>query len=531
MKKLTLYILSILVLISSNSCNDEEFFTLTNPPEKPWLNLRDFERAPVGAYWLAFRKGNWNNLIGGQRLLKTTQGDNVQLLPGTSANIPFNEMYGRMATIEIDKTRNAFVTSYQIIASCNAALDFIGESGGNPFPNSSAADIENNLRRIEGELHFMRGYAYWVLTTIFLPPYESGETAGSRLLPLRLSFEDNFDGAKSPEMGTGPEIYDQILDDLTKAKSLLPERFNPSLHHPSYEFGRANKFTAAAMLARVYFMMDRDGEAIQELNYVIDQNGGDYDLSEDPIEAFNKDNNSRGKEVLWYALYYDPVSRVGPDELSSMTLRRQVTTGANTFQRCTWNQFTLSYNTLDNIGWMEDPLNGNYALTEEAMQDKRFNQLYRKLEGYNPDPNADSFFHETIHSEVVTPMVWCDKYYRGQQIGIMANIPVIRLAEMYLTRSLLRLRAGDATGATDDLNVVRLRAGIGPLPGSITEDAIDNERIKELGFEGDRIDYLRSAKKPIPGGDRGIPVEPFSSSSFVWTLPQSELDLNLNYRD
>jgi hypothetical protein len=285
------------------------------------------------------------------------------------------------------------------------------------------------------------------------------------------------------------------------------------------------------MLARVYFMMGRDTEAIQELDFVIDQNGGDYDLSEDPIEAFNKDNNNRGKEVLWYALYYDPVNRVGPDELSSMTLRRQVTTGSNTFQRCTWNQFTLSYNTLDNIGWMEDPLNGNYALTDEAMQDKRFNQLYRKLEGYNPDPNADPFFYETIHSEVVTPMIWCDKYYRGQQIGIMANIPVIRLAEMYLTRSLLRLRAGDASGATDDLNAVRLRAGIGPLPGSIDEDAIDNERIKELGFEGDRIDYLRSAKKPIPGGDRGIPDEPFSSSSFVWALPQSELDLNLNFND
>jgi hypothetical protein len=531
MKKLIIYFLSVLVLLSTNGCNDEEFFTLANPPEDPWLNLRDFERAPVGAYWLAFRKGAWNNLIGGTRLLKTTQGDNVQLLPGTSANIPFNEMYGRMANIEIDKTRNAFVTTYHVIASCNAALVFIAKSDGNPFPSASAADIQNNLRRIEGELHFMRAYAYWMLTTIFLYPYETGGTAGSRQLPLRLSFADNFEGAKAPPMGSGPEIYAQILDDLTKAKSLLPERFNSSMHHPSYEFGRANRFTAAALLAKVYFMMDRDAEALQELNYVIDQNGGDYDLSEDPIEAFNKDNNTRGKEVLWYALYYDPVNRIGPDELSSMTLRRQVTTGANTFQRCTWNQFTISYNTLAKIGWMEDPLNGNYTLTEEAMQDKRFNQLYRKLEGYNPDPNADPFVYETIHSEVVTPMVWCDKYYRGQGIGILANIPVIRLAEMYLTRSLLRFRSGDIGGATSDLNVVRQRAGIGPLQGAISEEAIDSERIKELAFEGDRVDYLRSAKKPVPGGDRGVPVEPFSSSSFVWMLPQSELDLNLNYRD
>ena len=529
MKKITLYILSILLLMSTNGCNDEEFFTLSNPPEDPWLKLNDFERAPVGAYFLAFRKGSWDNLIGGTRLLKSTQGDNLQLLPGTSANIPFNEMYGRMANIEIDKTRNAFVTAYQIIASCNTALDFIGENDGNPFPNASNADIENNLRRIEGELYFMRGYAYWILTSIFLPPYELGGNSESGLLPLRLSFEDNFEGAKSPEMGTGSEIYAQILVDLNKAKSLLPERFDASLHHPSYEFGRANRFTAAAMLARVYFMMERGEEAIQELDYVIDQNGGDYDLSEDPIEAFNKDNNGRGKEVLWYALYYDPVNRVGPDELSSITLRRQVTTGANTFQRCTWNQFTISYHTLGKVGWMEDPLNGNYTLTENALQDKRFNQLYRKLEGYNSNPDADPFIFETIHAEVKTPMVWCDKYYRGQEIGVLANIPVIRLAEMYLTRSLLRLRSGDTGGATNDLNMVRERAGIGPLLGDISEETIDNERIKELAFEGDRIDYLRSAKKPIPGGDRGVQVEPFSSGSFVWVLPQSELDLNLNY--
>lgn len=52
-----------------------------------------------------------------------------------------------------------------------------------------------------------------------------------------------------------------------------------------------------------------------------------------------------------------------------------------------------------------------------------------------------------------------------------------------------------------------------------------------MTYEGDSVDYLRSAKKPMAGGDRGVPAEPFSSASFVWALPQSELDLNLNYRD
>ncbi len=529
MKKIIIYLLVLGIFSGIQGCNDEEFFTLTNPPEDPWLNLRDFERAASGVYWLAIRKGAWNNLVGGTRLLKNTQGDNVQLLPGTSANIPFNEMYGRMAQVEIDKSRNTFVSCYQVIALANAALDFIAEHGGNPFPNATPSEIEHNLRRIEGELYFMRGYAYWILTTVFLPPYESGASSNQeRTLPLRLSFVDNFDGAKSPEIGTNAQIYEQVVADFQQAKSLLPERFDPSLHHPSYEFGRANRFAAAAMLAKIFFMMEMPNEALQELDYVIDQNGGDYDLSEDPIEAFNRDDNTRGREVIWYGLYYDPVTRIGPNELSSITLRRNV--GGSEFQRVTWNQFPFAYTTLERLGWMEDPLNGNFTSTAEALSDKRYQQLYHRLEGYNPDSGADPFVYETIHSEVQTPMVWCDKYFRGKTIGLLANTPLIRLAEMYLTRSLLRLRSGDANGATQDLNMVRERAGIGPLSGTITEEAIEIERIKELAFEGDRTDYLRSAKKPIPGGDRGVQVEPFNSMSFVWMLPQNELDLNLNLR-
>ena len=50
--------------------------------------------------------------------------------------------------------------------------------------------------------------------------------------------------------------------------------------------------------------MGRYDEALTELNYVIDQNGGDYDLSEEPIEAWNKTGIARGKETIrYYALW------------------------------------------------------------------------------------------------------------------------------------------------------------------------------------------------------------------------------------
>jgi len=529
--RILLFAISILTV---SSCDNEEFFTLDNPPEDPWLDIEQFERAPIGAYYQVFTGSSWNNMLGGTRLLKVCQSDLVQLLPGTSANIPFNEMYGRMSDLEIDKTFNAFRNSYRVIASCNDALRFIEENNGNPFPELSEDDVKNQVRRIEGELHFLRGYAYWMLSTIFLPPYELGGDNNDRILPYRTKFIPTFEGAKAPEIGSTQQIYDLVVSDFQKAKELLPERFVAGVHHPSYEFGRANRFAASAMLSKVYFMMGKDTEALSELNYVIDQNEGDYNLSEDPIEAFNKADGTRGKEVIWYALYYDPLANTSPSELTSINLQHYVAkNGGNTwpdgFKRVTWNQFTFSYHILEQINWMTDPLNGDYSLTEEALQDKRFQQLYRKLEGYNPDPEADPSKYETVHSQVTTPMVWSDKYYRGVTEGRLTNVPVIRLAEMYLTRSLLRLRAADAAGATSDLNIVRNRAGIGDLEGAITEEAIENERIKELAFEGDRTDYLRSAKVDIPPGDRDISAVPYNDESLVWVIPQAELDLNQGY--
>lgn len=41
-------------------------------------------------------------------------------------------------------------------------------------------------------------------------------------------------------------------------------------------------------------------EVLVEVNFVIEENGGDYDFFEDFIEAFNKIGVICGKEVIWY---------------------------------------------------------------------------------------------------------------------------------------------------------------------------------------------------------------------------------------
>lgn len=524
--------LAVLVLFFNITACSDEFFELEAPPEHPWVNnLNEFEKAAAGVYNQALRGAGWNSTIGASRLVKSTMVDVAQLLPGVIGAIPFNEMYYRLSDVENNKTAWSFRWGYHIIVNANAVLDFLAEHDGNPFPSIGPNDLQHNLRRVEGEMHFLRGWAYWHLATMFIPPYEAGGSNSDRIIPLRMHFDNNIVDAKTPTLGSTEEIYQLMVEDFTKAKSLLPERFDPALHHQAYQYGRANRFAAAAMLAKVYFAMDRSQEAMGELNYVIDQNGGDYDLSEDPIEAFNRDDHSRGKEVILYADYHDLNHTTYPLEVTSMNLQFDAMNGGwthpNGFARCTWAQFAWSYTVLEQVGWMTDPLNGDYSLTPEGLADKRLHQVYRLLQPYSADPNADPSVTETVVPELVNPVVWCDKYFRGRGVGMNTNVPVIRLADLYLLRSLARFRSGDPSGATNDLNIVRNRAGIGDLPRPITEDEIHNERIKEMAFEGDRIEYVRLlAKIDLPPGDRNTAPVPYNSHELIWELPQQEYELS-----
>jgi hypothetical protein len=103
---------------------------------------------------------------------------------------------------------------------------------------------------------------------------------------------------------------------------------------------------------------------------------------------------------------------------------------------------------------------------------------------------------------------------------------------MYLTRAIIRFRQADIGGATSDVNVVRMRAGLDALD-TVTEEDIHNERIKEMSWEADRIDYLRALKLPIPPGSRNpsLPnsIIEYPYTAYVWPIPKGEYDLNSGY--
>ena len=107
------------------------------------------------------------------------------------------------------------------------------------------------------------------------------------------------------------------------------------------------------------------------------------------------------------------------------------------------------------------------------------------------------------------------------------NILVIRLADMYLTRAEAnaRLHADPAT-VRADIDIIRDRAGLGPLPTTVTSEddlieAILKERRVEFAMEGHRFFDLRRTGRAE--AVLGIP-----STRLLFPIPQGEIDVNSN---
>jgi len=539
MKRYKTYMLSLIILLAANSCIDDKFFDLTNPPESPWITLSEFDRAPVGLYSNLFVGHEWDNPYVNIIIPKISSGDDVDWVsyeePGYLRKTKEYQRYNTTAWPEL----------YKVIGGANDALGFVDRNGGNPYPDASESDITNNLNRIVGELHFLRGFCYYLLQTTFGHAYVPGGANSTPDIPLRTTYPTDATDAKNPKIGTTKEVFAQIIADLSKAKELLPEKYDPATMPVSYQ-ERATKFAASAMLMRAYFQRGDYDSARMECDYIIDQNGGQFDLSEDPIEAWNKSSATRGREVIFYIPLYDLSAGGGNNHLTFF----------NAFDPAppkTSGELHMGKSTIKRLGWMDNPQTLDTVIKFNARVDKRFTQLFsvrypKKIA--KPDQTTDGQNREQI---VNRSTIWCYKYWRGPLVK-WTNVPIIRLAEVYLTRSIIRFRAGDLAGAADDLNVVRKRAWNtdvgGPYvdikSGDITEQMINDERLIEMFGENDRIDYLRGLKVDIPKGERGMqPIDPnggpepderpnefttepdpYTSENFVWAIPIEEYHYN-----
>ncbi len=125
-------------------------------------------------------------------------------------------------------------------------------------------------------------------------------------------------------------------------------------------------------------------------------------------------------------------------------------------------------------------------------------------------------------------------YYFTRKFQGTPGFPVLRLSELYLIRAESAARLGDEAQARQDLDALRTRVGLEPLPATVDLlDEVWQERRRELCFEGQLFFDLRRFSRDLTRGEDCLAQVcdlSYPSPFFVLPIPQSALDLNENLR-
>lgn len=386
---------------------------------------------------------NGANLYGGAfQYIGDLLGDNRDVVfGGTYATI--DEIWRKTVTASNTVNRDVWLNSYGTINRTNNVLSALTKVG------------ETNRGNIEGQARFIRGAVYFELVKLYGKSWNDGTPAANPGVPLVLTPTTGISETDYRARNTVAEVYTQVLDDLTKAESLLPAT-------QSGGNGFATKGAAAAMLARVYLQQQNYAAARDAANRVI--TSGTYSLVSNFANVFNDATN--GPEIIFKIIVTD----------------QDGTNDMNTFYASALNQ-------------------GRGDVRVQA----KFRQLYAT-------GDVRGTFFNTAGQNTFTSK-FNDRY---------GDVPVVRLAEMYLVRAEANLRLGTTTGATPlaDVNLIRSRSGATPLT-TVDLAAILLERRLELAFEGQQLaDIKRTA------GTVGTVA--YNANNLVLPIPQREIDTNKN---
>lgn len=174
-----------------------------------------------------------------------------------------------------------WVKSYKPIMVANVVLESLDRL------SSDVSEAEKMA--IRGQALFIRGFAYFLIAQIYVPPYHAGEKESPYGLLVRRSSDIN----SATERITLGQSYDLILEDLKQSASYLPAL-------PDFKT-RASQWAAYSVLARVYLSMsDYDNalhyaeKALAINNELMNFNTLNPNASL-PIEMMNK-------ETIYYAM-------------------------------------------------------------------------------------------------------------------------------------------------------------------------------------------------------------------------------------
>jgi starch-binding outer membrane protein, SusD/RagB family len=338
--------------------------------------------------------------------------------------------------------------AYKYIYAANACIEGLAKS------TSLTPSVKRGLT---GEAKFIRAYCYFYLVNLFgdVPLITTTDYELNSLMPRILK----------------ANVYDQIINDLTDAQSLL------EVSYVSSDRVRPNKWAAVALLARAYLYKRDWFNAITQSSMVI--SSGMYSLQSNLSNVFLKGSS----ETIF-----------------------QLQAGTNNINTWEGNVFIPPSNSVT----------PTYLLTNTILNSFEVGDLRR-----TNWVQSRTFAGQTLFYPF--------KYKVQSNSSVTEYYVYLRLAEQYLIRAEAKAQQNDIAGSQADLNTIRSRAG---LPNTTAADktslllAVEHERQVELFAEwGHRwFDLIRTNRANIVLG--ALKPTTWQPTDTLWPIPSIQINLN-----
>lgn len=376
------------------------------------------------------------------------------------------EFIQKEITVTNSYVENCWIDGYGLINICNTLLD----------PETLAVlETQEDKDIVEGEARFLRGWVVFEMTRLFGLPYEPGAQNTQPGIPIVLSPTKDVADAVAVARNTVEECYSQALTDLTTARDLLPE------DNGVY----ASTYAASAVLARLYLQQSNFTAAATEASRVIES--GVFSLEAAPLLAFN--NRAPSQETI-FALQNNIASNT-----SWLTVMYASLNGMGRGDYDIQPGFLAKFDPSDLRGMLQEDTEASYTISD-------ITDMYYIGVG------------TILNNGGINTSKWGDYY---------ANIPLIRLAEMYLIRAEANFEKGGSpigpNTPTQDINVVRARSLAPVYTGTVTQAQIRAERYFELCWEGHRLHDLKRWHS-------NVGTLAYNAGNLILPIPFRELEVN-----
>ncbi len=415
-------------------------------------------------------------------------------------------------------TTTIWTTGYAGINQINLAIDAVTAG----IPGASAGTKNNWL----GQLYFLRGLYYFDMVRVY--SYIPGAVVAAQDrggVPLVLKGFNSVDSALvfRPSRTPVNDVYDQIVKDLTAA--------NTNLTWSTSLVNLANKAATQGLLARVNLYRKNFGEAKRWADSAIALVGSRLTTSSTFVSNWRAATH---QETIFQIAYLTSAENIGVNESLQTSFTSLVTPGNPTVTGG-FGDLVPSITLLNDLGitLVGGNTSANYLGVNAVVASRS-------------DDVRNLLFEPGSSGRTGKRKIECTKFLGKNGFINLDNVPVMRVAELYLIRAECAATQGSSVfseaNAIADLKKIKsnrilnytgsdIETADNALTGSALYEEILKQRRIEFAFEGFRFfDFKRLGRDIVKSAPNANPPVAFTDFRILPAIYQPDVDGNPNIK-